>query len=820
MSHIMKKYQPKEFEQKWVQKWAKDEVYKTDETGSKPKQYILDMFPYPSGLGLHVGHVEGYTGTDIYARFMRMNGYRVLHPMGWDAFGLPAENYAVKTNVHPKITTDNAIKTFIEQINATGLSYDWERELGTHRSDYYKWTQWLFLLLYKKGLAYRKEALVNWDPVDQTVLANEQVLPDGTAERSGAKVEQRKLTQWFFKITDYAERLLQDLDKLDWPESTKAGQRNWIGKSEGMLFTAPVKDMNLKIQTFSAHFEAFTADTFVVIAPDHKLLPELIKGLPNEKELHKEIQKMIEEQKLTRNQDIKELKGIFTGRYIIDPVGNGELPIWVANYALSDYGTGIVKCSAHDERDFKFAKKYDIKMKATLIPFDKELAEKVKKLEVCFSDFSKGYLIEPVGYESKSARQMRPEIIKYLEANKLATKKISYKLRDWLISRQRFWGAPIPVVYDKEGKAHPVNIDELPVVLPMDVEFKPTGVSPLRDHKEFQKVDESKYGKSAYREADTMDTFVDSSWYFLRFTDVNNDHEFASKEQMNKWGPVDLYMGGAEHTVLHLLYARFFTKVLFDEGYINFDEPFMKLRHQGTILGEDSRKMSKRWGNVINPTDVIAEYGADTLRMYEMFMGPVDAMKAWNTKNIQGLYRFLQRVWGIYHNPTLIDQKQSSEDQKSVIGLYKLIDKVSQDIPEMKFNTSIAAMMEFLNIWEKSPSGLTKDNAKKFLQVLAPFAPFMTEEIWHEIVGEKESIHLSSWPKVDKSLLVENEITIPVQVNGKVRGTVTVPADKADQKTVEELAVKLEKVKPYLEGNEYTVIYVKGKIMSFIVKAA
>lgn len=642
------KYQPKEFESKWVEQWDKEQIYKTPELTdedkkSGKKRYILDMFPYPSGAGLHVGHIENYTGTDIYSRYLRMNGYKVLHPIGWDAFGLPAENYAVKTGVHPKITTDQAITTFTEQMKRTGLSFDWNRELGTHRPEYYKWTQWLFMLLYKKGLAYRKEALVNWDPIDQTVLANEQVLPDGTAERSGAKVEQRMLTQWFFKITDYAERLLNDLEKVDWPESTKMGQRNWIGKSEGAEIIWDIKNPEsnetFQIHTFTTRFDTIPGPTFLVIAPEHTFVQKFIT-----QEHRLEVEKYIEETKgkteLTR-QTNKDKTGVFTGSYAVNPFNGDEVPVYIADYVISTYGTGAVMgMPGHDERDFEFAKKYNLPVKYSNAPKDGSF-----ELNGEAPFMGEGYQINSGEFDGLFWKEAREKIISKLESEGKAIRKVNYRLRDWLISRQRFWGAPIPVIYDKNGKEHLVDEAELPVVLPMDVEFKPTGVSPLTDHAEFQKVDTAKYGEGARREADTMDTFVDSSWYFLRFVDNNNPEEFANKEKMNNWGPVDLYVGGAEHTVLHLLYARFFTKVLFDEGYLTFDEPFMKLRHQGTILGPDHRKMSKRYGNIINPLDVANDFGADTLRMYEMFMGPYDAMKAWNSENIQGVYRFLTRIW-------------------------------------------------------------------------------------------------------------------------------------------------------------------------------
>lgn len=789
-------------------------MYKTPDVqkGDK-KMYILDMFPYPSGSGLHVGHVEGYTATDIYSRYMRMNGYKVLHPMGWDAFGLPAENYAVKTGVHPDKTTNDAIQMFKKQIDATGLSYDWERELGSHRQDYYKWTQWLFLLLYKKGLAYRKEALVNWDPVDQTVLANEQVLPDGTADRSGAKVEQKMLTQWFFKITDYAERLLNDLDKLDWPESTKMGQRNWIGKSTGINITYQVEGIDDPIVVFTTRPDTNFGATFVVLAPESEYVRKHIDQFPNKKEVEAYLEKTKSRTERDRIVD-KSKTGAFTGVYVINNLNGKKLPVYVGDFVLATVGTGaLVGVPGHDLRDFEFAEAMGIEIVRVVVGPDKDTSPITKADQI---QEEAGTMINSGFLDGMEIMAAKKKVMDYLEEKGWGKRVTNYRLRDWLISRQRFWGAPIPVIYDKDGKDHPVDITELPVILPMDVEFKPTGVSPLKDHRDFQKVDEEKYGKGAYREADTMDTFVDSSWYFLRFTDPNNEHEFASKEAMNKWGPVDLYVGGAEHTVLHLLYARFFTKVLYDEGYLTFDEPFLKLRHQGTILGPNHQKMSKSKGNVINPLEVSDMFGADTLRMYEMFMGPFDAMKAWNTENIQGVYRFLTKIWFIFHSQHNFAQSSNEEEKHVVSVLHKTIKKVTEDIPQMKFNTSISAMMQFMNEWEGKK--ITRENAKLLLQILAPFAPFMTEELWRNLLGEKTSIHQSQWPQADESLMVADTVELPVQVNGKVRGKIVVSSSNAPKEEIEKIALEHEKVKEYVSGKEYTLIFVPGKIVNFIVK--
>lgn len=812
--------------------WEKNNLYATPTlVPADQKEYVLDMYPYPSGSGLHVGHVEGYTATDIYCRYLRMKGKKVLHPIGFDSFGLPAENYAVKTGTHPKITTEEAIATFTGQMKALGLSYDWDLVLAAHRPDYYQWTQWLFLLMYKRGLAYRKKQAVNWCSGCQTVLANEQVV-DGKCERCETVAVQKDMEQWFLKITDYAERLLHDLDGLDWPESTKTGQRNWIGKSEGVRMTAKIKGTGVEVETFSAHFEAFCADTFVVIAPNHPRLSELLEGCSNKDEILVKAAELLDKQMKGKNAEDPDHEGVFTGLYIEDPVGNGDLPLWISTYALVDYGTGIVKCSAHDKRDFVFAKKYGIRLKPVLFPKDAVLAAKVKNLEVYYDDFENGYLTEPTGFDAKPAKQYRQEIIAYLESHELAKRGVSYRLRDWLISRQRFWGAPIPMKKykvqstkekDETWEYKPVEEGELPVVLPMDAEFKPTGKSPLTEHPDFQD-----------REVDTMDTFVDSSWYFFRFaqltsaelrTKVANGKEHNPfddkkiKERLNRWCPVDLYVGGAEHTVLHLLYARFFTKVLYDAGYIAFQEPFLKLRHQGTILGPDHRKMSKRWGNVINPLDVIAQYGADTLRMYEMFMGPLDQTKPWSVSNVAGIHRFLSRVWNISLS-RIGSTNQDSDTQKEVlIALHKMIKKVGDDIPELKFNTAIAECMIFMNAWESAGAdGLSRGDFEKFMLVLAPYAPYMTEELW-SLLGHTDSIHTAKWPEYDPSLLVADSIEIPVQVNGKVRGTVSIARQGVEnEELVRKTAESNPAVAKHLAGSIAKVIYVPGKILNIISK--
>jgi leucyl-tRNA synthetase len=800
------KYNHKEIETKYQAKWSDSEIYKTPEINEddKDKFYILDMFPYPSGAGLHVGHVEGYTATDILARFHRMNGKKVLHPMGWDAFGLPAENYAIKTGIHPRINTDQAIETFAKQMNAVGLSYDWSREIGTHKPEYYKWTQWFFLFLYKRGLAYKKDSPVNWCDGCKTVLANEQVV-DGKCERCDTVVIQKNMSQWFFKITDYAERLINDLDKIDWPESTKAGQRNWIGKSVGAELDFRLETPDKSIKVFTTRIDTIFSGTYLILAPEHPIVSEITTS-----EQKADVEKYIEETKkkteIERTSLEKNKTGVFTGVYVINPATGEKIPVWISDFVLANYGTGAVFADAHDERDFEFAKKYNIPLKISIKPADDKDLEKIQSLEICFED--EGILINSAQFDGLTSAKARPEIIKWLEEKGLAKSKVNYKLRDWSISRQRFWGCPIPIVYDKDGKEIAVDESELPVTLPDNVEFVPTGRSPLNDHPEFMNAP-AKYGENARREPDTMDTFVDSSWYFFRFADPHNDKEFASKEAMQKWTPVDMYVGGAEHTVLHLMYARFFTKVLFDAGYINFDEPFMKLRHQGIILGEDGRKMSKRWGNVINPLDVIDELGADALRMYEMFMGPIDQMKPWSTQTVQGVRRFLDRVYN------LKELVKNESNEKIESELNKLIKKVTEDLNDMKFNTAIAKFMEFNNLVEEKGE-ISKDQWERFLKLLAPFAPFITEELWHEL-GHKDSIHAETWPKFDESLIQQSGIVIGIQINGKVRADIEVMIDESEESVKEKALAKAE-VQKWTEGKEIKkFIYVKGKIVNIVI---
>ncbi|MBI4281633.1 leucine--tRNA ligase, partial [Candidatus Uhrbacteria bacterium] len=616
-------YDHKKIERKWQQKWERDRAHEVTEDTSqqKEKMYVLDMFPYPSAQGLHVGHPEGYTATDIVSRYFRMRGKHVLHPMGWDAFGLPAENYAIKTKAHPHELTQKNIATFKRQIQSLGFSYDWSREVDTSSLAYYRWTQWLFLQLYKKGLAYKKKAPVNWCPSCQTVLANEQVV-DGACERCHTAVEQKELEQWFFKITDYVERLLADLEGLDWPERIKEMQRNWIGKSEGAVIRFAVRsplnvrggEGELTIDVFTSRADTLFSAAFIVLAPAHPLLTSIVT-----EEYRNAVDAYIQSTKGKTERDRtgeKDKTGIFTGAYAVNPANGKEIPIWVGDFVLMGYGTGAVFGDAHDERDFEFAKQYKIPLTISLRPKDDALWEKVKNFKTCFTE--EGILVHSEQFNGLTSAEGRKQIVAWLQAKGFASPKTHYKIRDWLVSRQRYWGAPIPIIYCDACGAVPVPEKDLPVELPTDVDFLPTGESPLARSKSFHNVICPKCGAKARRESDTMDTFVDSSWYFLRYCDPKNEKEFADKKKVAYWSPVDLYVGGAEHAVLHLLYARFITKVLADFGYINFQEPFLKLRNQGMILGEDGQKMSKSRGNVINPDEVVEQYGADTMRLYEM----------------------------------------------------------------------------------------------------------------------------------------------------------------------------------------------------------
>lgn len=978
----MQKYNPKKIEAKWQKYWEKHNTFKTLERPNK-KQYVLDMLPYISAAGLHVGHPEGYTATDIISRYLRMNGYDVLHPMGWDAFGLPTENYAIKTGIHPSITTKKGIDRFREQIKSLGLSYDWEREVNTSDPNYYKWTQWLFLMLYKNGLAYKKEAYVNWCPKDNTVLANEQVV-NGKCERCGTEVVQKLLSQWFFKTTSYAERLLSGLDKLDWPEPIKTMQRNWIGKSEGAEIDFPIvnprvkrfiilhgkgstaKDnfylwlkkeleskgfevevpalphteepndleqadyvlknckidaetelighsmggivalrileqgvkvhgvvlvatpasgifldgisrptvtaaarrgfdfkkikknsdffkvisdetdhiipaddaeiygKNLKtvaksimavkshfggkhepalleyllpnIRVFTTRPDTIFGATYLVLAPESPFVQSRVGIAENRKEIEQYVEAAKKKNELQRTQLEKDKTGVeLKSLKVINPATGEQIPVWIADFVLSTYGTGAVFADAHDERDFEFAKKYKIPLKTTLKPKDGSDDSKIRNLEICFTE--KGILYNSGEFDGLTSEEAIPKIGK--KFGKMVTK---YKLRDWLVSRQRYWGSPIPIIYCEKCGPRPVPEKDLPVKLPTDVDFLPTGESPLARSKSFHKVKCPNCKGPGKRDSDTMDTFVDSSWYFYRYTDPDNKKEFSSKEKIKTWLPVDTYVGGAEHAVLHLLYSRFFTKVLFDFKYVTFEEPFLRLRNQGLILGPDGEKMSKSRGNVINPDDIIKEFGADSLRMYEMFMGPLEDTKPWNTKGLIGLKRFLDRVWEWVEKNKENRKIVTSESVK--VEIQKLIKKITEDIENYKFNTAISAFMEFHNkIRNENISVL---EIKQFLILLYPFAPHIAEEL-NEVLGGKKSLQGEAWPKFDAKKIVADTVNIVVQINGKIKDKLTLPIGSSES-SVKNVVLELQKIKQAL-GTETIkrVVYVPDRLINLVI---
>lgn len=821
-------YNHKEIEPRWRQSWEDQGLFQktyVDRNSNKKKNYLLFAFPYPSGEGLHVGHVESKTALDILARYKRMKGEDVFFPVGWDAFGLPAENYAIKTGVPPAETTKKAIKTFTRQIKEIGISYDWATEIATCHPEYYRWTQWIFIQMLKKGLAYKKKAPVNWCPSCKTVLANEQVV-EGGCERCGTQVLQKDLEQWFAGITKYRDELISGLDQVDWPLYTKQKQLNWIGRSEGAQITFKIDGADDVLSVFTTAHDTIFGVTFMVLAPEHNLIAKYLQSKPagfNYDEVNAYVEKTktkLEEDRIIN----KEKSGVFTGMYAVNPANGKKVPVWTADYVLSGYGTGaIMAVPGHDDRDFDFAQKHGIPVEYLVEGLDfLSYSGEVKNNK-------SSYVMKNSGeFSGMNYEDGRKAILAKFEKEGVGEAKVEYRLRDWLVGRQRYWGPPLPVVYDPQGNPHPVKEEHLPWILPTDVDFKPTGESPLKDSKEFKERVERLYGKGWTPEYDTLDTFVDSSWYFLRYTDPRNTKEFASKEQMKQWLPVDFYMIGPEHTVLHLLYSRFFTKFLRDEGYLDFDEPFTMMRHQGMILGPDNKKMSKSKGNVITPDSVIEAYGADTLRVYEMFMGPIDADKPWNEAGVKGVRKFLDRIWRLVNNENpegaLADKiemnsrpVESSDDLKR--ELHKLIKKVGTDIEILKYNTAISAFMEFLNKWERNVHGLGLEDMRSFVKLLAPFAPFISEEMWSLIGNQNgESVHKQSWPVFDEALSKDSQIKIIVQVNGKLRGDILIDASAVSNEAEIKSSAK-EIAKAYLEDKEIIKeIYVQGKIVNFVVK--
>ncbi len=800
----MAKYNARGVEQKWQKKWKASELYKTDLSDDAQKYYNLVMFPYPSGDKLHIGHWYNYGPFDSYGRYMRMNGKNVLQPMGFDSFGLPAENYAIKSGVHPRKSTMENVKCMQKQLTDIGAMWDFDKMVVTSEPDYYKWTQWVFLKLYEKGLAYKKKAPVNWCPSCKTVLANEQA-QNGKCERCDSEVEHKDLTQWFLKIRDYAEKLLS-YEGLDWPEKTMLMQKNWIGKSTGCDVSWKVKDQDISLGTFTTTVDTVYGVTFVVISPEHPDLDKLIKPT-NKEAVEKYIKEADKKTDIERMAENKEKTGVPTGSYVINPFNGDEIPLWVADYVLMNYGTGVVMgVPAHDQRDMDFANKYNFPIIQSIEGENGEsfIYDDVDKYNV------KGRIINSGDFSDMDILKGRKEIIKWMEENKCGKGKIQYRLRDWLISRQRYWGAPIPIVYcDKCGEV-PVPEDQLPVELPVDVEFKAKGdgKSPLFHSDSFRKTKCPECGGEAEREVDTMDTFMCSSWYFLRYPCNKMEDKPFDKGVLDKWLPVDMYVGGPEHACMHLLYARFINMALYDMGHIGFKEPFKRLVHQGMIT-KDGAKMSKSKGNVVSPDEFVEKYGSDIFRMYLMFMGPFTEGGDWNDKGITGIARFVEKVWGLIGGE---DGDSGAEGEKM---LNKLIKKVSGDIEKMHFNTAVAALMEFVNFAKKS--GIGKAAKKTVAQLIAPLAPHLAEESW-EVLGGKYSIFDQKWPEYDAAMVVDDTVTIGVQINGKVRGEIEIAVD-ADQEVAMAAAKKNQNVSKYLsEGKVVKEIYVPGKIVGFVVK--
>lgn len=811
----MAKYDHKELEAKWQKFWDESGLYKAVDDPSKKKLYVLDMFPYPSGAGLHVGHPEGYTATDIVSRKRRMEGWNVLHPMGWDAFGLPAENYAIKNGIHPRASTWKNIDNFRRQLKALGFSYDWSREVNTADPAYYRWTQWLFLFLYKKGLAYKKKAPVNWCESCRTVLANEQVI-EGACERCRNQVIQKELAQWFFKVTEYADRLLDDLAKIDWPDKIKAMQANWIGRSEGLEIEfrglAPIESADavsakeFSVTVFTTRPDTLYGVSYIVLAPEHPLVAELVAE-PQRANVERYIAAARTKSELERTGLEKEKTGVPLGVNAVHPLTGAEVPVWVADYVLANYGTGAVMgVPAHDERDFAFAGKYSLPVKFVIAP----PAGRQHDDAAAYTDA--GVMVNSDAFNGLSSDDAKRKISDLIESKSAGKRQVNYHLRDWLVSRQRYWGAPIPIIYCETCGELPVPEEQLPVLLPDDVDFRPTGESPLARSQSFHDAVCPRCRGKARRESDTMDTFVDSSWYFLRYPAPHDGDRAFSQHAVNYWCPVDLYVGGAEHAVLHLLYARFFTKVLCDHGLVGFDEPFQKLKNPGLILGEDGQKMSKSRGNVINPDDVVAEYGADTMRLYEMFMGDFEAAKPWDTKGILGVRRFLDRVWSLMHD--VVHEKRSQVPPELERWLHKTIKKVSGDIEQFKFNTAISAMMIFLNEWGRIGGG-DPAFAATFVKILSPFAPHLAEEMW-QLLGMSGSVFNSSWPAFDEALTVDAAVELVVQINGKVRDKMTVPVGISEE-DAKAAALASDKIKVLLAGKNIAGVFVvKGRLVNIV----
>ena len=807
-------------DKKWQEKWEKENLYKFDPTNLDKKLYVLEMFSYPSGSQLHAGHWFNYGPVDTWARFKRMNGFNVFQPMGFDAFGLPAENYAIKRGVHPQDSTEKNIETMEAQLKAMGAMFNWENEVVTCRPDYYKWTQWLFLKLYEKGLAYRKNAPVNWCPSCNTVLANEQVV-DGACERCSTEVTKKDLTQWFLKITDYADELLEKLDTLDWPEKTVAMQKHWIGKSTGAEVTFKVKDSDLSFDVFTTRVDTLNGVSYVVLAPENKLVDSLVTE-ENKKAIEAYKEEALKQSEIERQSNTKEKTGVFTGSYAINPINGKVVPIWVSDYVLATYGTGAVMAvPAHDERDFAFATKYNLPIERVIEPKD----SKETTLPYC----EHGVLVNSGEFDGLTTKEAKVKIVEKLATLSLGEQKVNYRLRDWLVSRQRYWGAPIPMIYCEDCGTVPVPEKDLPVKLPYNVEFTPDGKSPLAKCEEFVNTTCPCCGKPAKREVDTLDTFVCSSWYYLRYPDSKDEKEAFNKDIIDKMLPVDKYVGGPEHACMHLLYARFITKALRDMGYLNFDEPFKSLVHQGLILGPDGLKMSKSKGNTISPNDYIDEYGSDVFRMYLMFGFAYIEGGAWSDDGIKSIGKFVDRIERYLDSSRAAIKSKNTkttidkEEKELKLWLHTAIKGTTDDTEKMQFNTAIARMMEFVNALSKydkeevKNTEFLKETLLDFIKILAPFAPHFAEEQW-SLMGMEGSVFNQKWPEFDPSALVKDEIEIAIQINGKVKAKITVPSNSTDE-VIKETALENENVLKNTEGKTIVkVIVIKGRLVNIVVK--
>jgi len=822
------KYEPNRIERKWQEYWDKNNFYKTSEDPSKPKYYALEMFPYPSG-NLHMGHVRNYAIGDVIARYKAMNGFNVLHPMGWDSFGLPAENAAIKHGIHPAKWTFSNIDAMKQQLKTLGISYDWDREIATCRPDYYKFTQWMFLKLYDNGLAYKKSAAVNWCPSCQTVLANEQVV-EGACERCETKVDKKKLEQWFFKITDYAQRLLDDLEQLEgWPDKVKIMQRNWIGRSEGCQFSMAIEGSDEMLTVFTTRPDTVYGVTYMVLAPEHPLVSVIAKGTPQEEAVKAFINEVKFISDVDRSSADLEKTGVFTGAYAINPMNGEKVPIWIANYVLMDYGTGaIMAVPAHDQRDFEFARKYNLPIRQVIKSNDP--TDENNQLETAYA--GDGYMINSGDFDGLSVEEGKQKIIAYMEANNIGSATVNFRLRDWLISRQRYWGAPIPMVYCPECGPVPVPYEDLPVLLPEDVNFKITGESPLNYVESFYKTNCPVCGSEARRETDTMDTFVCSSWYFNRYCSPDLKDMPFDPDQVNYWMPVDQYIGGVEHAILHLMYARFFTKFLYDIKMINSLEPFSNLLTQGMVL-KDGSKMSKSKGNVVSPEEIIKHYGADTARLFILFASPPERDLEWSDQGVEGCYRFLNRIWRLVQDyaPLFAEDSESlntaslnPRDKDLYYKVHATIKKVSEDIQErFNFNTAISAIMELSNhlnsyreVQDKNPA-LIKLAIDNLLILLSPFSPHICEELWQQ-TGHQSSIYLQPWPRYNPEALILDEVEMVIQISGKVKERIKVPINSAKEE-LEQIALDNPKIMALTDGREIVkIVVVPNKLINIVIK--